>query len=60
MWPGTEKLIRNIEQRFKNSSVDDTTYRQWMTTDRSTSETALQTCRDLLKTFAEKFNIPLG
>jgi hypothetical protein len=25
MWPGTDNLIRNIEQRFKNSSIDNMT-----------------------------------
>jgi hypothetical protein len=34
MCPGTENLIKNTEQRSKEN-IDNISYRQWMTTDRS-------------------------
>jgi hypothetical protein len=37
MCPGTENLIRNIEQRFEDN-IDNISYRQWMIVDRSTLE----------------------
>jgi hypothetical protein len=38
---GAENLIRNTEQRFEGSNIDNITYSQWMTTDRSTMETTV-------------------
>jgi hypothetical protein len=37
---GTEKLVRNTEQRFEENNIDDITCIQWMITDRSTLEKA--------------------
>jgi hypothetical protein len=59
MCPGTQNLIKNIEQRFEDNNADNITYRQWMTTDRSTLETAVQSCSAFLKSFAEKLDIML-
>jgi hypothetical protein len=56
MCPGAENLIRNIEQIFEDN-IDNITYRQKMTTDRSTPETTVQSCSDFLRCFAEKLNI---
>jgi hypothetical protein len=54
---GTENLIKNIAQEFKDDNIDNVTYRQWMTTDRSTLETIVQSCSDFLKSFAKMLNI---
>jgi hypothetical protein len=54
-----KNLIRNIEQKFENSSIDRLTYRQWMTADISTLETTTQFCGDFVKPFAEKLNIQI-
>jgi hypothetical protein len=48
--------IRKIEQRFEDNNVDNITYRQWITTVRSTLETTVS-FSDFLKSFAEKLNI---
>jgi hypothetical protein len=58
MCPGTEHLIKNIAQEFEDNNIDSITYRQWMTTDRSTLESTVQSC-DFLESFAEKLNILL-
>jgi hypothetical protein len=33
MCPGTENLMKNIEQGFEDNNIDNITYRQWLTTD---------------------------
>jgi hypothetical protein len=57
MCTGTENLIKRIEQRFENDNIDNITYKEWKTTDRSTPETTVQSCTHFLKSFAEKLNI---
>jgi hypothetical protein len=54
MCPEAENLIKNIEQRFEDNNEDNITYRQWMTTDRSTLERTVQSCSDFLELFAER------
>jgi hypothetical protein len=43
MCPGTEYLIKNTEQTFEDN-IDNMSCRQWIATDRSTMETAVQSC----------------
>jgi hypothetical protein len=52
MCPRTENLIKNTEQIFESNNLGNVTYRQWTTTDRSALETAVQSCSDLLRSFA--------
>jgi hypothetical protein len=59
MCPRTENLIKNIEQGLEEYNVVNATYRQWMTTDRSTMERTVQSCSDFLEPFAEKLNFLL-
>jgi hypothetical protein len=58
MWPGTENLIKSIEQIWSNNT-DNIICRQWMTTARSTLETTVQSFSDILESFAEELNTQL-
>jgi hypothetical protein len=53
MCPGAENLIKNSEQRYEDNSVDNITYRQWMTTDRSILDTTVHSSSDFLEFFAK-------
>jgi hypothetical protein len=59
MCPGIKNLIRNIEQKFEDGSIDSLTCRQWMTADISTLETTAQFCGGFVKSLAEKLNIQI-
>jgi hypothetical protein len=59
MCTGIENLIRNTEQRFEDNSIDSITYRQWMTADRPSLKTTVQSCSNFLKSFDEKLIILL-
>jgi hypothetical protein len=54
MCPGTENLIKNTEKRSEDNNIDNITYKEWLTTDRSTLETTVKSCSDFLKSFTEK------
>jgi hypothetical protein len=43
--------------RLNEDSTDNVTYRQWMTTDRSTLDINAQSCVTLQNSFAKKLNI---
>jgi hypothetical protein len=55
---GAENLIRNTEHRFEDT-IDNITYKQRTTTERSTLETNVQSCIDFPKPSAENLNILL-
>jgi hypothetical protein len=52
MCSGTENLIKNIEQIFEDSGVDNLNYRKWTNTDRSTLETTAKYFSDFLESLA--------
>jgi hypothetical protein len=55
MCPETENLIRNTELRSEDDNIDNMTYRQWMTSDISATETTVQSCSDFKSTFLKSW-----
>lgn len=58
MCAGSENLIRNTEHRSENN-IDNITYKQWMTIDRSTLQTTVQSCIEFKQSSVEKLSILL-
>lgn len=57
--PGIQNLLKSTEHRFSDNKTDNIPYKQWMTTDRQTLQTTVESYSDLLESFADKLNILL-
>ena len=54
--PGVVKLEDFLYSHFEHEEIDEVTYNQWITTDRTTIATQTSTTSEFVKLFAEKFN----
>ncbi|GBM24624.1 hypothetical protein AVEN_144375-1 [Araneus ventricosus] len=57
--PGSENLVQKISDFFNDNGVENITFKQWLSTDKSTLETLVKSSEDLTAFLIEKLQLLL-